>query len=139
MTHRPTLVAALLLTLGTAGAFAQSSLPAPLPGRPASGASAPAATAPNGPRLRSPSETGNRATAPGELRPERPVAPQISIPLGKKLPPPTRREERAVRHGQPVAGAVDDAAARCESQTDERIRAACRVKPTREAKGKLPN
>ena len=141
MTLRLTLLATLALALGPVGAFAQASAPLAMPALPASGASAPSATAPTGPRLRSPAETGNRAATPGELRPERPVTPQISIPFGKKPPPPEKGgEPRTVKRGKPAAsGDVDDAAARCESQTDPTVRASCRAKLAREANGRLPN
>ncbi|MDP9045878.1 MAG: hypothetical protein M3O01_13835, partial [Pseudomonadota bacterium] len=64
------------------------------------------------------------------LKPERPVAPQITLPFGKKAAPPTSRETRAVDRGQAAtSGGVDDAAARCEGQVDPRLRAACLAKP----------
>lgn len=139
------LMAAGAVALAAGVSFAQSSSATALPDLPAATASspAPAASTPqNGPRaqrLRSPAETGDRATVPGDLRPERPVTPQISIPLGKKAAPPTARQERAAQPGNPAAsGAIDDAAARCESQADELARATCRAKLAREAKGQLP-
>ena len=143
MTDRLTFLAMLATTgalaLGSAGTFAQASAPSALPDLPASAASTPS-TARTGPRMRSPAETGNGATAPGDLRPERPVTPQISIPFGKKPAPPTKREERVVQRGNPAAtGGVDEAAARCESQIDPGVRASCRAKMAREAKGRLPN
>ena len=120
---------------------AQSGAALPEPVLPTSAASAPASAAPVGPRLRSPAETGNRAAAPGALRPERAVTPQISIPFGKAPPPPPKAETGAATRGNPIApsGTVDDAAARCESQVDDRLRAACRARLEREAKGRLPN
>ena len=135
------LVAVLVLTLTTAAAQAPAaSQPIALPDLPAASgpvASAPSAAAP-GPRQRSPAETGNRATAPGDLRPERPVTPQISIPFGKTSPP-TPREPRVVRRGNaPASGGIDDAAARCESQADAQLRADCRAKQAREARTQLP-
>lgn len=141
MTLRLTLLATLALALGPVSAFSQASAPLAMPELPASGASAPAATAPTGPRLRSPAETGNRAAAPGELRPERPVTPQISIPFGKKQTPPDKREEpRAIKRGKPEpTGDVDEAAARCDSQVDPGVRASCRAKLAREASGRVPN
>ena len=121
-------------------ALAQPSLPPAAADVPASGASAPATAPPVGPRLRSPIETGNRATVPGDLRPERPVTPQVSIPFGKSPPPPGKREERVIQRNTAASGGgVDDAAARCESQVDDNVRAACRAKLARESKGRLPN
>lgn len=136
------LAASLMLTLATAAAQAPAaSQPIALPDLPAASgpaASAPPAAAP-GPRQRSAAETGNRAAAPGDLHPERPVAPQISIPFGKTSPP-TPREARVVRRGNaPASGGIDDAAARCESQTDAQLRADCRAKLAREARTRLPN
>ena len=133
-------VAACVLTVAVNAASAQSSAPMAEPVLPAPATSSPASAAPAGPRMRSPAETGNRAVAPGDLRPERPVTPQISIPFGK-LPPPPKAEAGAVRRGNPAApsGTVDDAAARCESQVDDQLRAACRARLEREAKGRLPN
>jgi|GEM_PF-1150863 len=139
---RVALAVALVAGLPSVAALAQSSAPVPaLPDLTAAAASAPAAASTasaTGPRLRSAAETGNRAVAPGDLHPERPVSPQISIPFGKKPAPPTKGEERIVGRGN-APGGMDDAAARCESQTDEQMRAACRARLEREAKGKLPN
>lgn len=140
----PTLAAcvtACALAAAAGVALAQPTGPLAAPERPASGASAaPAASAPlTGPRLRTPAETANRATVPGELRPERPVTPQISIPFGKSPPPPGKREEGVITRPVPPSGGVDDAAARCESQVDDRVRATCRAKLARESKGRLPN
>jgi hypothetical protein len=138
------LAATLVLTLTSAAAQAPAaSQPIALPELPAApgvAASAPSASAP-GPRQRSPAETGNRATAPGDLRPERPVAPQISIPFGRTSPPaPTGRETRVVRRAGnvPASGGIDDAAARCEAQTDAQLRADCRAKLAREARARAP-
>ncbi len=134
-------VAASAMAVAAHVALAQPSGPLATADVPASGASAPAPASapPVGPRLRSPVETGNRATAPGDLRPERPVTPQISIPFGKSPPPPGKRDERVITRPTPASGSVDDAAARCESQIDDRVRAACRAKLARESKGRPPN
>ena len=137
------LAAAWLLTAACSVAHAQASAPAALPDLPPGASSAPAAPAskPTGPRLRTPAEIGNRATAPGDLRPERPVAPQITIPFGKTSSPPAKNEARVVPRGSPAqtGGGIDDSAARCEAQADEPLRAACRAKLARESKGKSPN
>jgi hypothetical protein len=133
---------ALVLALPSFGALAQASSPPTLPdltAPAASAASTASAASKTGPRLRSPVEAGNRAAAPGDLRPERPVSPQISIPFGKKPAAPTKGEERVVREGNPARNGVDDAAARCEAQADEQLRAACRARLAHESKGKLPN
>ncbi len=133
-------VVCVLAFLATA-ASAQPSAPFTEPALPASAASTAGPAAPAGPRLRSPVETGNRATAPGALRPERAVAPQISIPFGKAPPPPPKGEAGAAKRVNPAApsGTIDDSAARCESQVDDQLRAACRARLARESKGRRPN
>jgi len=142
MQLRHSIVAALLLGLALAGTGrvvqAQASAAQALPVLPGPAASA-RAPAPTGPRLRGAAETGNRAAAPGDLHPERPVTPQITIPFGKKpLPPPKRNNEPAPRNAT-APGGIDDAAARCESQLDPQELAACRAKVAREARAKQPN
>lgn len=142
--HRNICFAQLLgagtLAFAATRALAQASPPLALPELPNSAASAPRSTAPTGPRLRSAAETGNRAAGPGDLRPDRPVTPQVLIPFGKKAPPPTKGEERVVERGNTTSsGGVDEAAARCESQMDNRVRATCRAKLAGEATGRLPN
>ena len=147
--HTPTLamrLASCALVFAAGTTLAQPSAPAAVSDAPASGASAAAPAAPVGPRLRTPAEIGNRATAPGDLRPERPVTPQISIPFGKSPPPPPppgKREERVIKRPtatpMPASGGVDDAAARCESQADDQVRAACRAQLSRATKGRSPS
>lgn len=138
--HFAHLLAAAMLAFGGAGAFAQSSARPVLPELPASAASAPRSTAPIGPRRRTAAETGNRAVAPGDLHPERPVTPQISIPFGKRQAPATKRVERVTQRGNPAAsGGVDDGAARCEAQVDDTERASCRAGLAREAKVRSSN
>lgn len=132
--------ASCMLAFVANAAMAQASAPMAAQALPASAASAPASAAGIGPRLRSPAEIGNRAAAPGDLRPERPVRPQISIPFGKTPPPEPKGDARAVKRGNAAtSGTIDDAAARCESQVDDQVRAACRAKLARESKGRLPN
>ncbi len=131
----------------SASAMALAQTPAsapttPLPDSPPSAASGPRApaSAPVGPRLRTPAETGKRAIAPGDLSPERPVTPQVTIPFGRN--PPPVKPEPPVRRGTPTPptpGGVDDSVARCEAQEDATERAACRAKLAREAKTRLPN
>lgn len=134
--HIARCIAAGALAFSATGAFAQAST---APEAPASAASPPRPAAPNGPRLRSAAETGNRAVAPGDLHPERPVAPQISVPFGKKPAPPTKREEGVVERGNARSrGGVDDASARCEAQVDDQMRATCRATLAREVKARAP-
>jgi hypothetical protein len=141
MQPRHSIVAALLLGCALAGTgslvHAQASAAQALPVLPGPAASA-RAPAPAGPRLRGPAETGRRAAAPGDLQPERPVAPQITIPFGKRPPVPPKRTEPPARNGT-APGGIDDAAARCESQVDPQEQATCRAKLARESRAKLPN
>ena len=141
MQPRHSIVAGLLLGCALAGTgssvHAQASAPQALPVLPGPAASA-RAPAPAGPRLRGAAETGRRAAAPGDLQPERPVAPQITIPFGKRPPVPPKRNEQAPRSSAAPSG-IDDAAARCESQADPQELAACRAKLARETRAKLPN
>jgi hypothetical protein len=132
-----TLVAALLSASLHSFALAQSGAP-PVA---ASAASAASAQAPTGPRMLTPTEQRNNAdnaSAP-DLRPDRPVVPQISVPFGRAPPPapgsapstPRRRGEAA-----PPPAPIGDAAARCESMTSDLERAACRK---RLAQAKAPH
>jgi hypothetical protein len=58
---------------------------------------------------------------PGELRPERTIKPQITIPL-TKTPPKSIRTPRTS-----TGGSVNDAAGRCAAIADENERAQCRA------------
>ena len=128
------LAAALAFAVASFGVMAQASAPPPLVA-----ASAPPAAKP-GPRLLTPAESRDSASPPGDLRPEHPVTPQISIPLGKRPPPPLKSESRPARPGGNAAssGGIDDAAARCEAQLGEQVRAKCRDKLAREARSRSP-
>jgi hypothetical protein len=85
----------------------------------------------------SPAESRDSASPPGDLRPERPVTPQVSIPLGKTPPARAKPESRVVRPGKAAStGGIDDAAARCEAQSDEQARAKCREDRAREARSR---
>jgi hypothetical protein len=96
---------------------------------PSTAASAASSPAPVGPRVMTPTEQRrnvDEASAP-DLRPDRPVVPQISVPLGRKPPVPAGAASRAPRSGAaPTPGHIGDAAARCESAPDDLERAACR-------------
>jgi len=112
------LTAALLLAVSAFQASAQASAPPPL-----SAASAPPAAAP-GPRVPTSAESREGASPPGELRPEHPVTPQVNIQLGRTPPTPLKSAPRA---GNAASGSrIDDAAARCEAQLGEQVRAKCR-------------
>jgi hypothetical protein len=129
-----TLVAALLAASLHSFALAQSDAPPPVA---ASAASAASAQAPTGPRMLTPTEQRNNAdnaSAP-DLRPDRPVVPQISVPFGRapaSAPSTPRRRGEAA----PPPAPIGDAAARCESMTSDLERAACRK---RLAQAKAPH
>ena len=121
------LVAALLGASLHSLALAQSSAPPPAA---ASAASAASAQAPAGPRVLTPTEQRNNAdnaSAP-DLRPDRPVVPQISVPFGRAPPAPGSAPSTPRRRGEaaPLPAPIGDAAARCESLTSDLERAACR-------------
>jgi hypothetical protein len=119
------LVAALLLAASALPASAQSSAPA-------DSASAPVKA---GPRLLTPLEMRDNATAPGDIRPEHPVTPQIRIPFGKKPPASSKPEPTATRPGNAAsAGSHEDAVAQCEAQRGEQVRAKCRDELARQAR-----
>ena len=129
--HRTLRLAVVLaaFTLATVPPWAagQSVAPAPDPG-----ASAPVAAKP-GPRTLTPAEKRDNATPPDESRPDGPVVPQISIPLGKSGPVSSKPVVRVPRP-QPAAssGGVNDAVARCEAEADDQARAACRDRLSRQ-------
>ena len=124
------LAAVLALATSLFAAMAQTSTLLP-----SAGASAPTA-AKAGPRALTPAELRDSAS-PDDLRPEGPVKPQISIPLGKTAPVPLKSQLRAARPGAAASsGGINDAAARCEAQTDEQARAKCRDKFAHEASGR---
>jgi hypothetical protein len=89
-------------------------------------ASAPSAAKP-GPRLQTPLELREGATAPGELRPDERVTPQIVIPLRKAAPLPTKAQRAAARRGTAASasGGIDDSVARCEAQAAKAAREKC--------------
>lgn len=95
---------------------------------------APASAAKTGPRLLTPTQSRDSATTAGDVRPERAVTPQVSIPLSKK-PTPSALPKRPPGSAQPngaAAGGINDGAARCEAQVDEQERAKCHDKLARE-------
>ena len=77
------------------------------------------------PRVQSVEESSANAAVPGDLRPERPVTPQIDIPFGQPEPVPVKPTARTRRNPAPPGG-IDDAAARCQAEEDAALRAACR-------------
>jgi hypothetical protein len=119
------LAAALTLAVSIFNAAAQ---PAAAPALPS--ASAPTAAKP-APRPLSPNELRESASPPGDLRPEDPVKPQISIPLGRKPVPtlaPEPRAQRRIGSASAAAGGINDASARCEAEVSDTARVACRTR-----------
>ncbi len=109
------------------GALAQASAPAVA-------ASAPRATRP-APKLMTPAQ--KRDTAGHDLQPERTPATQLTIPLKKKGQPPAKPQ--TYRQSQKTAktgGGIDDAAARCKAEPDEKARAACLERLERDSKSR---
>ena len=85
-------------------------------------------------------EKRESAAPPGELRPERTITPQLTIPLGKNAPdasvtkprstglPPTGTSTGTglATSGKPAVPALNDSAGRCAAIADEHERAMCR-------------
>jgi len=120
------LVAALLAGL-TLPVLAQTATPSP-----AAAASSPQGEKPAR-RLPTPDEKRNSATAPGDMRPERPVVQQIRIPLGKTPPKPTAA---AAKPAPAASGGIDDMAARCEALSSPAARAQCRARHDQQHRSK---
>ncbi len=120
------LAAALTLAAWLNSSIAQTATVPP----PLLAASAPTPVKPV-PRPLSPTALRESASPPGDLRPEDPVKPQISIPFGKKPATPLAPEPRAQRRigsASTAAGGINDASARCEAEVGDAARAACRNK-----------
>jgi hypothetical protein len=122
--HTPTLMFAIAAVWAAAAqAQAPARVPAPLA---APAASAPAVVNKDRPRAMSPAEKRDSAVVPGDVRPEEPVVPQISVPLGKTPPAPTLSKAQQQRHDKAAAmGGVDDSVARCKAAKTPGERDAC--------------
>lgn len=125
-THHPTWILALALS-GAAASSVQAQVPARIPAPlAAAAASAPPVVDKSKPRPMTPAEKRESATAPGDVRPEDPVVPQISIPLGKTPPAPAQSKAQVQRHDRAAAmGGVDDSVARCKAAETNAARDAC--------------
>ena len=125
-----TFAAALLLAATPLRALAQTSAPTPT-------ASAPATQAPlPGPPLLTPEQKRDNAdiTAAPESRAERAVTPQLTLPLGKKASPAPASPGAIRNNKAPVAGGIDDDAARCEAVSGKQARLICLDRAARNAK-----
>jgi len=117
------LMSAAALAAALSPAWSQSAPPAARAPAAAPRASAPA------PALRSPAESRQEATIPGDLRPDEKVTPQLVIPLRKNAPG-AKPERVDVRRDAAASapGSIDDAAARCEAQSSKAARARCHAR-----------
>jgi hypothetical protein len=104
-------------------------------------AAAPApASAPVGskstPRPMTPAQKSQAATVPGDVRPEEPVVPQISIPLGRTPPAPLATSSAAQRKRAAAAasGGIDDSIARCKAMETKGERDDCLARQRRVGK-----
>ena len=90
-------------------------------------ASSAAATKP-GPRVVTNTEQRETSAAPGALRPDPKVAPQVSIPLVST--PVSAAKKPFTGRGSTAAptGGIDDSAARCDAEMTAQLREQCRSK-----------
>jgi hypothetical protein len=142
--HSLPLIAALALAVSPLFAQAQSQASAPYLSAPklAPAASSAAPIVPHAkppPRLLTPEEKRDSDAQPDDLKIDRAVTPQLTIPFGKTPPPSAQGNARAARRS-PAASAVgvDDDAARCEAEADDATRAICRDKRAKAAKRPTP-
>lgn len=77
------------------------------------------------PREMTPAEKSAQAQMPGDLRPEEPVVPQISVPLGRTPPAPVAPPRSAAQNKRLAATGIDDSIARCKALTSQSRRDAC--------------
>ena len=118
--------AAVLAAVALSSAMAQTSAPPPDLAASAAPAGKPEK------KVLTPSESRDSATAAGDLRPERRVTPQISIPLNKAGQAPSKSMlNPPPRATAAPSGGIDDAAARCGALADAQARDQCRDKLTR--------
>jgi hypothetical protein len=78
------------------------------------------------PRPMTAAEKRDSATVPGDVRPEEPVIPQISVPLGRTPPAPAQTKADLERKRQAAAkGGVEDSIARCKAVPTKSEREDC--------------
>ena len=126
---------AVLVGLWASGTVAWSQN---IPASPAASAPSTTDVLPNRPPVHSPRPTDAlRSMDPATGQPEGKVTPQIRIPLGPKpAPRPLEPRVRLPNGGTSSTPSTpsEDAAARCESQRGEQVRARCRDRLARESK-----
>lgn len=103
-----------------------------VPAAPVASAPEAAASRPQAPRRAkperrplAPQELRDSASFPGEMRPEDMPPPQVTVPLGRKPPPPSPATAGAAAQDATAPGKIDDRVARCKALADVRERAAC--------------
>ena len=80
-------------------------------------------------KILTPAELRDSATAAGDLRPERRVTPQISIPLNKSGQGSAKSLVATPPRAKAApSGSIEDAAARCAALADAKARDQCRAK-----------
>lgn len=142
--HPLPLIAALALAAAPLFAQSQSQASAPYLSAPrlTPAASSAAPIVPHAkppPRLLTPEEKRDSDAQPDDLKIDRAVTPQLTIPFGKTPPSSAQGDARAAqRSAAASAVGVDDSAARCEAQADDASRAICRDKRTKAAKRAAP-
>jgi hypothetical protein len=119
------------LLIGVAGTTLLM-MAAPVPAAPAASApdvGASATQAPAAPRRAkrplTAQELRDSASFPGDMRPEDMPPPQVTVPLGRKPPPPSPATAGAVADDAAAPGKIDDRVARCKALADVRERADC--------------
>jgi hypothetical protein len=130
-TFRQSCVATLtVLGLAPGVVLAQASAPAAaLPGAsgPSMGRAAPGPLKPP-PKLPTAQQKRDQAAESGDLRPDRPVTPQLNIPLGKGTShKPQRTTGRPGTRPSSGGSGIDDSVARCNAESDPQARADCRA------------
>ncbi|WP_374561806.1 hypothetical protein [Ideonella sp.] len=124
---RPSLLELIALVGVLIDAPVQASVPLPPAAPAASGASAPSPAKPPR-RALTPEELRSSAQFPDGSQPERPIAPQVVIPLGRKAPlapPEPAASAAAGAAAAPVGSKVNDQVARCKALSAPAQRAAC--------------
>jgi hypothetical protein len=121
----PRLLALACLPLALLAEAANAAAPASAPASsPAGSATAPRSSKPVKRPLNS-EELRESATFPGDMRPEDMPPPQVTVPLGRKPPPPSPAEASEAAQGAAMPGKIDDRVARCKAMADPRQRVAC--------------
>jgi hypothetical protein len=117
-----------LLALGCLSCAAGIVAAAPVAPQTAASAASSASAPTTSKRVKRPltaQELRESATFPGDMRPQDMPPPQVSVPLGRKPPPPSPAEAQEAAQDAGMPGKIDDRVARCKAQADPKQRAAC--------------